>query len=53
MFFSPSGSAGSFDKLLEEDSRSNEDCGGPGGPGGGSKSKKSGVIPNTTSIKVM
>ncbi|KAL1506537.1 hypothetical protein ABEB36_005879 [Hypothenemus hampei] len=43
------GSAGSFDKLLEEDSRSNEDC---GGPGGGTISKKSGGAIVTTNIKV-
>lgn len=47
------GSAGSFDKLLEEDSRSNEDCGGPGGTSASSISKKSGT-PSTPlpSIKV-
>ncbi|KAH0998915.1 hypothetical protein HUJ04_004162, partial [Dendroctonus ponderosae] len=47
------GSAGSFDKLLEEDSRSNEDCGGPGGTGASSISKESGT-PSTPlpSIKV-
>ncbi|XP_030758189.1 homeotic protein proboscipedia-like [Sitophilus oryzae] len=50
------GSAASYDKLLEEDSRSNEDCVGPGGPGGGQKSKKGGgtlsSVPSTTNIKV-
>ncbi|XP_076266570.1 homeobox proposcipedia isoform X2 [Rhynchophorus ferrugineus] len=50
------GSAASYDKLLEEDSRSNEDCVGPGGPGGGSKPKKTGstsvTSTSTANIKV-
>ncbi|XP_066150508.1 homeotic protein proboscipedia isoform X3 [Euwallacea fornicatus] len=46
------GNAGSFDKLLEEDSRSNEDCGGPGGTGGGPVTKKGRGTPNSSSIKV-